>query len=177
MLWPFWFILVLFWIILGTLWPMLGSFGVPNWSLNRAWGIWWAPWIPQRAPWEPKRAILLDFWFFWDHSWRQNQPKIDANNLGFFEHGCCLILVCFGLHVCIKFRCFSELATTDLEKARYVMFINRIEEFVDSQKTQGQQFLKQTKLTCLGILTLVCLASCRTSFLKLLGSFWESCLA
>ena len=62
-------------------------------------------------------------------------PKSMPTNIVFFsEHDICWILVCFVVHLCAGFLCFSGLATTDREKPGYVKFVDSIEKLADFQE-------------------------------------------
>ena len=59
--------------------------------------------------------------------------------------------MCFGVYFCSEFCCFLGLATTDRETPRYVKFVDRLEKFVNFQKTQGHKFRQLFETSCLGI--------------------------
>ena len=50
--------------------------------------------------------------------------------------------MCFGMHFCVDFCCFSGLATTDREKPGYVKFVDSIKKLIEFQENQGRDFRK-----------------------------------
>ena len=60
-----------------------------------------------------------------------NHAQIDAKIHCFSECGFCRVLMCFGVHMCDEFCCFSGLAATDRENIGYVTFDDSIEKLAD----------------------------------------------